>query len=345
MDEQERIEQQTSEEAVNNEPMTLDEALAAARAEVEARGGKISEADLFHGDFGRAETPQSAEEAPVQEEATSEEVPTEEAPVQTEEVVPEQVGTGELYALRQQIAQQNAAMQAMQAQLMQAQQAMQGMQQQVQETNNVAAQEVVSEMMTPPTFDVASIMYASEEEQRAASQRFVDDTMKYTRQEIMKELQPVLNDFNAREADVQRRNVKDVYRNNAQYAGFQDREAWMEQILDKNPELKGLPLNKQYEIAYLITQGVDAVKARDNPPPAPAPKTIDLRIADAEGDEELMRALEERRVRNIAQSQKELPPNLVAGGGTSRVGLNVPDEPTDFDMAREGAFNFLRGRK
>ena len=261
MDEQERVEQ--VEETTNNEPMTLDEALAAARAEVEAR--------------------ESAQEAPVQEEAVVEEAPAEEVPAQTEEVVPEQdaatvpeqSGMGELDMLRQQLAQQNAAMQQMQAQLMQAQQAMQGMQQQVQETNQSAAQEVVTEMMTPPTFDVASIMYASEEEQRAASQKFVDDTMKYTRQEIMKELQPVLNDFNAREADVQRRNAKDIYRNNAQYAGFQDREAWMEQILEKNPELKNLPMNKQYEIAYLITQGVDAVKARDNPPPAPAPKTID----------------------------------------------------------------------
>ena len=331
MDEQERVEQ--VEETTNNEPMTLDEALAAARAEVEAR--------------------EAAEETPVQEEAVAKEAPVEEAPAQTEEVVPEQdtatvpeqTGMGELDALRQQLAQQNAAMQQMQAQLMQAQQAMQGMQQQVQETNQSAAQDVVTEMMTPPTFDVASIMYASEEEQRAASQKFVDDTMKYTRQEIMKELQPVLNDFNAREADVQRRNAKDIYRNNAQYAGFQDREAWMEQILDKNPELKNLPLNKQYEIAYLITQGVDAVKARDNPPPAPAPKTIDQRIADAEGDEELMRALEERRVRNIAQSQKDAPPNFVAGGGTSRVGLNVPETPQSLDEAKESALAYFRNMR
>ena len=38
MDENEMIEQQTSEEAVNNEPMTLDEALAAARADSSRRG-------------------------------------------------------------------------------------------------------------------------------------------------------------------------------------------------------------------------------------------------------------------------------------------------------------------
>ena len=68
MDGQERIEQ--VEETTNNEPMTLDEALAAARAEVEAR--------------------ESAQEAPVQEEAVVEEAPVEEAPAQTEEVVPEQ---------------------------------------------------------------------------------------------------------------------------------------------------------------------------------------------------------------------------------------------------------------
>ncbi len=340
MDEQERLEGMEAETVDNaaesgEEYMTLDDALAAAQAEIAQR--------------------ESAEEAPVEETTSTEVSPTQDAPVQNEEAVPEQAtdtttvpqqtGVTESEMLRQQLAQQNGMIQQMQSQLMQAQQAMQNMQAQMQQTNQQTAQQVVSEMLTPPTFDVSSIMYASEEEQRAASQKFVDDTMQYTRQAIMQELAPMVNDFRAREADVQRRNVKDGYRNNAQYEGFQDREAWIEQLIEKNPELKQLPLNKQYEIGYLITQGVDAVKARQNPAPEPAPKTIDQRIAEAEGDAELMRALEERRVKNVANSQQNLPPNFVAGGGANRVGLNVPDEPTDFDMAREGAFSFLRGRK
>ena len=225
------------------------------------------------------------------------------------------------------------------------QQQMQQMAQQAQEVNRSTAEEVVSAVMTPPTFDISSIMYASEDEQRAAAQKFVDDTMQYTRGKIMEELAPMVNDFRAREADVQRRNVKDAYRSNNQYAGFQDREPWMEQIIEKNPELKQLPLNKQYEIAYLITQGVDAVKARDNPPPAPAPKSMDEQLSEIENNPELMRALEARRVKGIAQNKQDNPPPYVAGGGSNRVGLNIPEEPTDFDMARSGALNYLLGRK
>lgn len=328
MDENEMIEQQTSEEAVNNEPMTLDEALAAARAEVEARENAPEEAP--------AEEAVPETEAVAEEQATVEEANAPvEAPV-TETVPPQND------AMYQQLQMQN---QQLMQQMQMMQQQMQQMAQQAQEVNRSAAEEVVSAVMTPPTFDISSIMYASEDEQRAATQKFVDDTMQYTRGKIMEELAPMVNDFRAREADVQRRNVKDAYRSNNQYAGFQDREPWMEQIIEKNPELKQLPLNKQYEIAYLITQGVDAVKARDNPPPAPAPKSMDEQLSEIENNPELMRALEARRVKGIAQNKQDNPPPYVAGGGSNRVGLNIPEEPTDFDMARSGALNYLLGRK
>jgi hypothetical protein len=328
MDENEMIEQQTSEEAVNNEPMTLDEALAAARAEVEARENAPEEAPA---EEAVPETEAVAEEQSAVEEANA---PTE-APVA--ETVPPQND-----AIYQQLQMQN---QQLMQQIQMMQQQMQQMAQQAQEVNRSTAEEVVSAVMTPPTFDISSIMYASEDEQRAAAQKFVDDTMQYTRGKIMEELAPMVNDFRAREADVQRRNVKDAYRSNNQYAGFQDREPWMEQIIEKNPELKQLPLNKQYEIAYLITQGVDAVKARDNPPPAPAPKSMDEQLSEIENNPELMRALEARRVKGIAQNKQDNPPPYVAGGGSNRVGLNIPEEPTDFDMARSGALNYLLGRK
>lgn len=328
MDENEMIEQQTSEEAVNNEPMTLDEALAAARAEVEARENAPEEAPV---EEAVPETEAVAEEQSAVEEAN---VPTE-APV-TEAVPPQND------AIYQQLQAQN---QQLMQQMQMMQQQMQQMAQQAQEVNRSTAEEVVSAVMTPPTFDISSIMYASEDEQRAAAQKFVDDTMQYTRGKIMEELAPMVNDFRAREADVQRRNVKDAYRGNNQYAGFQDREPWMEQIIEKNPELKQLPLNKQYEIAYLITQGVDAVKARNNPPPAPAPKSMDEQLSEIENNPELMRALEARRVKGIAQNKQDNPPPYVAGGGSNRVGLNIPEEPTDFDMARSGALKYLLGRK
>lgn len=328
MDENEMIEQQTSEEAVNSEPMTLDEALAAARAEVEARENAPEEAPV---EEAVPETEAVAEEQATVEEANA---PTE-APV-TETVPPQND------AIYQQLQMQN---QQLMQQMQMMQQQMQQMAQQAQEVNRSTAEEVVSAVMTPPTFDISSIMYASEDEQRAAAQKFVDDTMQYTRGKIMEELAPMVNDFRAREADVQRRNVKDAYRSNNQYAGFQDREPWMEQIIEKNPELKQLPLNKQYEIAYLITQGVDAVKARDNPPPAPAPKSMDEQLSEIENNPELMRALEARRVKGIAQNKQDNPPPYVAGGGSNRVGLNIPEEPTDFDMARSGALNYLLGRK
>lgn len=328
MDENEMIEQQTSEEAVNNEPMTLDEALAAARAEIEARENAPEEAPV---EETVPETEAVAEEQAVVEEANA---PTE-APV-TETVPPQNDALyQQLQAQNQQLMQQLQVMQQQMAQVTQ----------QAQEVNRSTAEEVVSAVMTPPTFDISSIMYASEDEQRAATQKFVDDTMQYTRGKIMEELAPMVNDFRAREADVQRRNVKDAYRSNNQYAGFQDREPWMEQIIEKNPELKQLPLNKQYEIAYLITQGVDAVKARNNPPPAPAPKSMDEQLSEIENNPELMRALEARRVKGIAQNKQDNPPPYVAGGGSNRVGLNIPEEPTDFDMARSGALNYLRGRK
>lgn len=333
MEENEMIEQQATEEVTPDEPMTLDEALAMARAEVEAR----------------EQTPESAEENTAEE--APPEVATEEAVSEGSNTVPSETNAtpeqgippaaqndGMYYQLQMQNQQLMQQMQVMQQQ-------MQQMAQQAQEVNRSNTEEVVEAVMTPPTFDISSIMYASDEEQKQATDKFVNDTMQYTKQKIMEELAPMVNEFKTREADVQRRNVKDTYRNNEEYAGFQDREAWIEQIIEKNPELKQLPLNKQYEIGYLITQGVDAVKAQKTPPAPPAQKTMDEKLAEIENDGELMKALEARRVRNITQNQNNNPPPYVAGGGSNRVGLNVPDEPADFEDARASALAYLRGRR
>lgn len=328
MDENEMIEQQTSEEAVNNEPMTLDEALAAARAEVEARENAPEEAPA---EEAVPETEAVAEEQAVVEEANA---PTE-APIQGNVAPQNDALYQQLQAQNQQLMQQLQVMQQQMAQVTQ----------QTQEINRSNAEQVVEAMTTPPTIDFSSIMYASEDEQRAAMDKFVNDTMNYTRQSVMNELKPVIDDFRHREADVQKRNVKDGFRQNSNFSGFQEREQWIEQILDKNPELRNLPLNKQYEIGYLITQGVDAMKAARNPAPAPAPKSMDEQLSEIENNPELMRALEARRVKGIAQNKQDNPPPYVAGGGSNRVGLNIPEEPTDFDMARSGALNYLRGRK
>lgn len=334
MEENEMIEHQSSEEVTPDEPMTLDDALAAARAEIEARENTPEEVQTEEA---------IPEEAPAEGQAarSAEEVPVE-TPVQENVAVGNDAMYQQLQAqnqqLMQQMAHQQQQMQAMQAQ-------MQQMAQQTQEVNRSNAEEVVSAVMTPPTFNFSEIMYASEEDQRAAAQKFVDDTMQYTRSSIMQELAPIVNDFKAREANVQRNEVKNGYRHSESYPEFEQREAWMEQVLDKNPELRNLPPNKQYEIAYLITQGVDAVNARRNPSPEPAPKSMDEMLAEIEGNPELMRALEARRVKGIAQSKQDNPPPFVAGGGANRVGLNVPEEPTDFDMARSGALDYMRGRK
>lgn len=328
MDENEMIEQQTSEEAVNNEPMTLDEALAAARAEVEARENAPEEAPV---EEAVPETEAVAEEQAAVEEANA---PTE-APVT--ETVPSQND-----AIYQQLQAQN---QQLMQQMQMMQQQMQQMAQQAQEVNRSTAEEVVSAVMTPPKFNFSSLIYAPDDEKEAAEQKYVEEVTQYVRGKLMEEFAPVVNDFHAREAEIQRNNVKDEYRNNPQFAGFRDREAWIEQIIEKNPKLKELPFDKQYQIGYLITQGVDAVKARDNPPPAPAPKSMDEQLSEIENNPELMRALEARRVKGIAQNKQDNPPPYVAGGGSNRVGLNIPEEPTDFDMARSGALNYLLGRK
>ena len=307
-----------------NEPMTLDDALAAARAEIEAREQNPEEM------VAEEETVAAPEEGDASEEVV---LP------QMENPVPEQVVNPEMEALKAQIAQQNQMLMQYQQQNQQMQAQMQAM----QESQN-AAQTVAEAIMTPPVIDFGSIMYASEEEQRAAMDKFVNDTMNYTRQSVMNELKPMVDDFRAREAQTQRSNTKEKYRHEAQFSGFADRESWMDRVIEKNG-LGNLPLDKQYEIAYLITRGVDAVNAERNPAPAPAPKTVDEMLQEVEGNPELMRALEAKRIKSIAQGQKDNPPPFVAGGGSNRIGLNVPDEPADFDMAREGAYNFLRGRR
>jgi uncharacterized coiled-coil protein SlyX len=318
-----------------NEPMTLEEAFAMAQNRLGENASETPaeavETSSVSESTNTTETPENTPTSPTEPHSETETIPA--------------TSSSEIETLKAQLAQQNEMLARYQAQLQATQTEMQNLQSQASAANRSDAEVVAESLLEPPVIDFSAIMYESKEVQDEAQRKWLEDAASFLEQKLSKKYAPIEADYQRREAEIQRTNAKERFKQNPQYKGFAEREAWMERILDKTGLRDKLPLDDQYRIAYLMTQGVDAVRARENPTPPPATPSVDKRLEAALADDELMRAIEARRIRDLQNRSTETPPAMNAGGGTNRIGLNVPEEATDFATARQRSLARLLGKK
>ena len=124
--------------------------------------------------------------------------------------------------------------------------------------------------------------------------------------------------------------VLDGFRNNKDTPDFAGRESAMQYIIDNHPNMKQLPLREQYEMAYLISRGVDSMKQQNAPEPQ---MSVEDEVARISKNPEIMRRLSEMRARDVAEKQNNTPPAFIASQGNARVSANVPERPESFDDA------------
>lgn len=332
-----------------NEPMTLEEAFAMAQNRL-GENASESATETAGGDYAEggatdAETSENASTAPTEANTTDTQPATAQSGAETAPTTSEAAPSSEVSALRSLIEQQKAMLEQYQAQLQATQTEMQNLQSQASAANRSDAEVVAESLLEPPVIDFSAIMYESKEVQDEAQRKWLEDAASFLEQKLSKKYAPIEADYQRREAEIQRTNAKEQFRQNPQFKDFAEREAWMEQILDKTGLRDKLPIDEQYRIAYLMTQGVDAVRARENPTPPPATPSVDKRLEAALADDELMRAIEARRIRDLQNRSTETPPAMNAGGGTNRIGLNVPEEASDFATARQRSLARLLGKK
>jgi hypothetical protein len=209
---------------------------------------------------------------------------------------------------------------------------MQQMQAQTEQANRANERAVEEAVLTPPTPpDFGTVQYQDDGERLRAISQYGAAMADYTRQAVMKELQPIVDQYHRQTKEAEEAAVKNQLLASGQLEGFSEDMAQIDKIVSTTPGLSELSPEVKYTLAYVINRGVKAMNAK----PAAA-ETAEQLVAKVMQNPEALKAIEKERVAKIAAANKSAPP-IAASQGQGNAPAVAQNPPQDFNEARARA--------
>lgn len=318
-------------------PNNFNEA-SAATEEMFANDEQLSLADVPPAEAHSAGNEQSAENIPAEEAAAEAQPAGTEAPSavqpETEATVSAiEQATQTAEAAAQTAAEKNNQLEQAMAEIEALKQQNQQLQGTIDEISKQNTQNTVEEALTPPELDINGLSFADEETQKAEMARFAANMAAYNRQQIMKELSPVLEYAKKGMRDTERTEAVEALSQIPELADIQEMLPQLDRIIDNNKWLQadGMPVDEKYINAYAMAKGIDLI---NNPPASPEPArelTADELMKLYNSNPAFQELVEKQRLEQIKQSQ-QVPP-FSASSGAVNAALNIKEKPQTLEEA------------
>ena len=271
-------------------------------------------------------------EAPITEETVTEESSEVlQSPAPDPQIEALAKATEALNGVRGENAELRQANQQMQ-QMLKKMQEMMEQQQKAKDEANKANEEAIAKAITePPQLDFTTIQYLDDEARSKALAEYNHAVAEYAKQGIMKDLQPIVDQYHKQTKEAADAAVKNQLISSGKFEGFSEDVEQIENIVRSTPGISDLPPETKYAIAYIINRGVKAMNTK----PAAPEKTEDL-VARVLKNPEAMKAIEKERTLKIARANKAAPP-VAASQGQNNAPAVSPNPPQNLDEARARA--------
>lgn len=202
------------------------------------------------------------------------------------------------------------------------------------EANKVNEEKIAEAILEPPTLDFEQVQYMSDEERQAALSKYNSAVAEYTKKTVMKELQPLVDQYHRQTKEAENAAVKNQLIGSGKFEGFSDDAEQIEHIISVTPGLADLPAETRYALGYVINRGVKAMNT------VPTSETTDELVARVLKNPDAMKAIEKDRVMRVAQSNKAAPP-VAASQGQSNAPALSNNPPKRLDEARALALKMM----
>ncbi len=286
-----------------------------------------------------ADVPPANEENPP-----AEETPAETPPAETEETLAQQtpdaqpatdieqaVQTAEIAA--QVASEKDGQLQQVLAELEALKQQNQQLQGTIDEMSRQNTENIIEDALTPPTLDINGLAFADEETQRAAMAKYAEDMSAYDRQQIMKEMSPMIEYAKRGMREAESKEVVAALSQIPELANIQQMLPQLERIIANNKWLQSddMPLDEKYINAYAMARGIDTI---NNPPAQPEPAkdpTPEELLAMYNSNPAFQELVEKQRIDALKQSQ-QVPP-FSASSGAANAAPNIKEKPQTLEDA------------
>ena len=203
----------------------------------------------------------------------------------------------------------------------------------IDEISKHNAENIVDNALTPPSLDISELAFADEGTQKSAMAKFVEDMAVYNRQQLMKELSPVLEYAKKGMYDTEKTGVVKTLSQIPELSNIQEMLPQLDRIIANNRWLQSddMPMEEKYINAYAMARGVDSINNPPQPPePAKEPTTEEL-LEMYNNNPAFQELVEKQRLEQIKQSQ-QVPP-FSASSGAANAALNIKEKPQTLEEA------------
>lgn len=221
---------------------------------------------------------------------------------------------------------------------------LQGQNQQLQGTIDELSQQneqnIIEEVLQPPTLDVNGLAFADEETVRQAQQKYASEMTEYTKNQLMKELSPAIEYAKQGMREKEKAEAMASLSQLPELSGIQDMLPQLDRIIEKNKWLQSedMPADERYINAYALAKGVDSI----NTPPEPKKELNAQELFEIyQNSPELQELIEKDRISKVKPSQQV--PAFSASSGAVNAALNIKEPPKNFDEAFQRTIEDFRG--
>lgn len=208
--------------------------------------------------------------------------------------------------------------------------------------SQAAENTIVEEVIEPPVFDVENVQYLSDDERRAATAKYSSAMADYARKtvlgEVMKEMQPIVDNYKRQTAEAADMTARNRIRSSKGFEDFDDYGDAIDRIAANTPGFDGIDPEMKYALSYMINRGINAMSQK------PETETTEMLVERVKNNPDALRALEEMRVKQVAEKNAAVPP-VTASQGSATAPAVKPEPPQSLEEATERAYKMLGLRK
>lgn len=212
----------------------------------------------------------------------------------------------------------------------------------LQQQSQAAENTIVEEVIEPPVFDVENVQYLSDDERRAATAKYSSAMADYARKtvlgEVMKEMQPIVDNYKRQTAEAADMTARNRIRSSKGFEDFDDYGDAIDRIAANTPGFDGIDPEMKYALSYMINRGINAMNQK------PETETTEMLVERVKNNPDALRALEEMRVKQVAEKNAAVPP-VTASQGSATAPAVKPEPPQSLEEATERAYKMLGLRK
>lgn len=212
----------------------------------------------------------------------------------------------------------------------------------LQQQSQAAENTIVEEVIEPPVFDVENVQYLSDDERRAATAKYSSAMADYARKtvlgEVMKEMQPIVDNYKRQTAEAADMTARNRIRSSKGFEDFDDYGDAIDRIAANTPGFDGIDPEMKYALSYMINRGIKAMSQK------PETETTEMLVERVKNNPDALRALEEMRVKQVAEKNAAVPP-VTASQGSATAPAVKPEPPQSLEEATERAYKMLGLRK